>query len=182
MVLVRDLSEQAAFEEHSRQLAQNAEIGDAMEAFAHEVRNPINNISTGLQLMKMKLPEDNPLSERVLRMYQDCIRVDEMMKSMLAVTRTTDLRLVAMDLGGFLKNLTDRINYRLTREGVNLNVQIEPDLPLILGDARALEQVFNNLINNAAHAVHDQENRSAFLKGARRSKRPGASLPGSLHR
>ena len=164
LVLVRDLSERAAFEEHSRQLAQNAEVGDAMAVFAHEVRNPINNISTGLQLMKMKLPEDNPLSERVLRMLQDCIRLDEMMKSMLAVTRTTDLRLDAMDFGGFLKNLTDRVNYRLTREGISVNVQIEPDLPLILGDARALEQVFNNLINNAAHAVHDQANAQLSLK------------------
>jgi signal transduction histidine kinase len=35
-------------------------------------------------------------------------------------------------------------------------LQIEQDLPLILGNPRALEQVFTNLINNAIQAMGEQ--------------------------
>ena len=38
--------------------------------FAHEVRNPINNISTGLQLLSVKLPENDPNQENISRLLR----------------------------------------------------------------------------------------------------------------
>jgi two-component system NtrC family sensor kinase len=38
--------------------------------------------------------------------------------------------------------------------GISWDLRVEPDLPLVTGDAHQLQQVFVNLINNAAQAMH----------------------------
>ena len=60
----------------TQQLEQRALLGEVTAVFAHEVRNPINNISTGLQLMELNTPE-NDLKNRELisRLQKDCNRL-----------------------------------------------------------------------------------------------------------
>jgi PAS domain S-box-containing protein len=58
-ILIQDLSEQEQIRNHAQQLEQRAFLGEITAIFAHEVRNPINNISTGLQLMALNLPPDD---------------------------------------------------------------------------------------------------------------------------
>ncbi len=153
LVIVRDLSEQAAYEAHARQLAQNAELGEVMAAFSHEVRNPINNISSGLQLMERMMPETGPMKDTVHNMLLDVDRVAELMKSMLSVTRTTDIKPRPIELGKMVHSLVERLKPSIAREDISCQCNIEPDIPMINGDTRALEQVFNNLIRNAIQAM-----------------------------
>jgi signal transduction histidine kinase len=56
IILLRDLSEHEQFQVRNQQLEQRAVLGEVTAIFAHEVRNPINNISTGLQVLAMNLP------------------------------------------------------------------------------------------------------------------------------
>jgi signal transduction histidine kinase len=57
--------------------------------------------------------------------------------------------------------LIDRWRPRLTRLNVRPEVKITSKTTTILGDPRALEQVFNNLINNAVQAMSDTGGRLA---------------------
>jgi signal transduction histidine kinase len=43
----------------------------------------------------------------------------------------------------------------MERTNVKYHLQADPRLPCILGNPRALEQVFNNLITNAIHAMSE---------------------------
>lgn len=153
LVIVRDLSEQAAYEAHARQLAQHAELGEVMAAFSHEVRNPIHNISSGLQVLERMFTDDGPMKETVQNMLMDVDRVAELMKSMLSVTRTTDIKPRPVDLGKIVNSLVERLKPGIAREDISCQCTIEPGMPMINGDTRALEQVFNNLIRNAIQAM-----------------------------
>lgn len=164
LVVVRDLSEQAAYEAHARQLAQNAELGEVMAAFAHEVRNPINNISSGLQVMERTLPESDPQREDVRMLLMDVDRVAELMKTMLSVTRTSDLKPRSMDLGILVSNLIDRLKQSIKRDGISCQANIENGLPQVYGDPRALEQVFNNLVRNAIQAMKGRPESQLIVK------------------
>jgi PAS domain S-box-containing protein len=164
VVVGRDLSEQAAYEAHARLLAQNAELGEVMAAFAHEVRNPINNISSGLQVMERTLPESDPQREEVRMLLLDVDRVAELMKSMLSVTRTSDLKPRPTDLGILVSSLVDRLRPSIKREGISCQANIESGLPQIYGDGRALEQVFNNLIRNAIQAMKGRPESQLIVK------------------
>ncbi len=156
IVFVDDLSEMENIRQQSLQLENRALLGEVTAVFAHEVRNPINNISTGLQLMAMNLPAEDPNQAAVARMLQDCDRLAELMKSVLAFSRTAEYDMERLDLGLLLRRLLERQRPRLSRPELSIDVQIEADCPAVNGNLRALEQVFANLIGNAVQAMGEK--------------------------
>jgi PAS domain S-box-containing protein len=156
IIFISDLSEQEQTQLHTQQLEHRALLGEVTAIFAHEVRNPINNISTGLQLLAMNLPEADANQETIVRMLQDCDRLSELIKSVLAFSRPMDYEMEAVDLPLLLKRLIERLRPRITHLNVKYELASEPDCPPIRGNLRALEQVFSNLITNALQAMGEK--------------------------
>lgn len=155
LILFSDMTKQEVAREQNQQLEQRAILGEIIAVFAHEVRNPINNISTGLELLALNATQDDPALPTINRLIQDCDRLADLMKSILSYTRPVDYTLSLMQLEPFLTNLLERMRPRLERSKVRGSLQIEPDLPSVFGSPRALEQVFANLMNNAIQAMSD---------------------------
>ena len=162
LVFIQDLSVQEQIRLQAQQLEQRAILGELTAIFAHEVRNPINNISTGLQLMAMNLPEQDPNQASIERMLQDCDRLAELIKSVLSFSRPLDYEMESVNLGVLLRRLLERLHPRITRIGVQYQLHIEPGALSISGNTRALEQVFNNLVNNALQAMGETGGRLAI--------------------
>jgi PAS domain S-box-containing protein len=163
IIFIEDLSEQEQIRLHTQQLEHRALLGEVTAIFAHEVRNPINNISTGLQLMALNLPPNGPGQENITRMMQDCDRLAELIKSVLAFSRPTDYEMETVDLAVLIQRLLERLRPRITRLNVSYELRIEPGCQPIRGNLRALEQVFSNLITNALQAMGD-DGGSLFIK------------------
>jgi PAS domain S-box-containing protein len=155
LVLLRDLSEHEQFQVRNQQLEQRALLGEVTAIFAHEVRNPINNISTGLQLMAYNLPQDDPNQEIIARLNQDCNRLTHLMSSVLAFSRPVENKIELINLAELLPNLLERWRPRLARLNVRQDVKVLTSSCTISGDLRSLEQVFNNLIGNAVEAMKE---------------------------
>jgi two-component system sensor histidine kinase AtoS len=153
LVLFHDQSEQEEYKTRNQMLEQRANLADITASFAHEVRNPINNISTGLQLLALHLSQDDPNQENICRLQNDCERLADLVKSGLSFVRPVEYKLEPVDLGKVITNLMDRWRNRLARTQVKYNPQIEANIPTVEGDLRALEQVFTNLIDNAIQAM-----------------------------
>jgi PAS domain S-box-containing protein len=153
LVLFHDQSEQEEYKTRYQMLEQRATLADITASFAHEVRNPINNISTGLQLLALHLPQDDPNQENISRLQNDCERLADLVKSGLSFVRPVEYKLEPVDLGKVITNLMDRWRNRLARTQVKYNPHIEASIPPVEGDLRALEQVFTNLIDNAIQAM-----------------------------
>ncbi len=153
LILFSDLTQQEAAREQTHQLEQRAMLGEVTAVFAHEVRNPINNISTGLELIELTLPEDDPNQVTITRLLQDCDRLADLMKSVLSFSRPAEYTMSILNLEPFLQNIVERMRPRLERMNIHGSVQAEPDLAPIIGSPRALEQVISNLINNAVQAM-----------------------------
>lgn len=156
-IILEDLSQEEQFRVRTQQLEQRALLGDVTAVFAHEVRNPINNISTGLQLMAMNLPILDPNQEVIIRLKQDCERLADLMKSVLAFARPVEPnKMESLDLGILIRRLRDRWRPHMTRVHVECpEPEISPTAKPILGDVRGLEQVFTNLLSNAIQAMSD---------------------------
>ena len=156
-ILFQDLSEKEKIRRENEILEQRAVLGEVTASFAHEVRNPINNISTGLQLLEINLPEDDPNQENIKRLQHDCNRLTALIKSGLSFVRPMEYKMEPLQIGELLENLTATLAYRLDRANILLNLQIEPDLPRVEGDLRAMEQIFTNLINNGVEAMNSND-------------------------
>ena len=154
LVFVTDNSENEQIRTHTQQLENRAELGEITAMFAHEIRNPINNISTGIQLLASRMSEDDPNQEVINKIQSDCTRLDHLMESVLAFSRPMEHRFEPVDIGILVVRLMDRYRPRMTRLNIVPFIQVEENCPKGMGDARALERVFINLINNAIDAMN----------------------------
>jgi two-component system sensor histidine kinase AtoS len=128
-------------------------LGEVTAIFAHEVRNPINNISTGLQLMSMNLPENDPNQEIIGRLSDDCNRLTHLMQSVLTFSRPPENKFQKVELDKLIPILLERWRPRLARLNVRHEFLVTAENSTIMGDPRTLEQVFSNLIGNSVEAM-----------------------------
>ena len=155
LVFINDISEHEQIQMHTQQLEQRAFLGELMQVFAHEVRNPINNISMGLQLLGEQYKGDATSQTVIANAQMDCTRLIHLMESILAFSRQVEQKYEAVDVSMLLQRLLDRWRPRLTNVNVEPFFQSDPDLPKVFGDRRALEQVFVNLFTNSVEAMSE---------------------------
>lgn len=172
VILISDLSEHEAFHIRSQQLQQRAWLGEVTAIFAHEVRNPINNISTGLQLMQISLPEQDPMQDQVKRLLEDCDRLDHRMKSVLNFSRNLEHSPEALNIADFCRQQIERWRPRMARKNIKDTLIIAENLPMIFADSRSLDQVFTNLITNSIQALDGQEDGFIAIKITRNIDSP----------
>jgi PAS domain S-box-containing protein len=153
IILFHDLSDQEEYRLKNQQLEQRATLGEVTASFAHEVRNPINNIFTGLQLLAINLPPDDPNQKNIARLEEDCDRLTSLVKSSLIFVRPMEYKPESIALSQLISNLLERWRSKLVKLNIKYQLQADKSTPPIEGDYRALEQVFTNLINNAIEAM-----------------------------
>ncbi len=175
VVLVSDISENEEIRTRSQQLEQRAILGEVTAVFAHEVRNPINNIYSGLQLMAATTPPDDPAQDNLTRLQNDCVRLNHLMESVLNFSRNTQYKFEAVDLELLLRRMIDRWQPRFSKISVNAFFQIAKETPKVQADPRALEQVFTNLISNAVDAMSKKGGNLAVRVG------PKTLMPNRKH-
>jgi PAS domain S-box-containing protein len=152
LVVLHDQSQQEAIEIQTEILAQRALLGEVSAIFAHEVRNPINNISTGVQFVASRLGREHPLHESLERVRKECLRLDQLMTDVLFFARPLELKMEPTDLADLMRRMLVRWHPRLTQANIVSHTSFEPS-PSALIDPRTFEQVVVNLITNAVQAM-----------------------------
>jgi PAS domain S-box-containing protein len=153
VIALKDQSEQQAIEDQTEILAQRALLGEVTAIFAHEVRNPINNISTGVQLAASRLGKEHPLYDSLERVRGECIRLDQLMSDVLFFARPLELKMEALDLADLMHRILARWAPRFNQSGVRCHTSFQAELPQASADPRTLERVIVNLISNALEAM-----------------------------
>lgn len=163
-IVVQDKSEYEFYQIKASQLEQRALLGEVTSIFAHEVRNPINNISTGLQLLAEEVKGDAISEDIIKRIHQDCIRLDNLMESVLTISRTGNYKFASLNIGELLENLVLLWKPRVIKFNIKTIITIPQEEILVYADKRALEQVFTNLITNAIQAMEERKGGTLAIK------------------
>jgi PAS domain S-box-containing protein len=152
-ILLSDISETENHKAVVEHLEHRAVLGDYTAAVVHDIRNPINNISLGAQRLGSGLPEDDPKKEIADNIINDCTRLNHLLESLLAYSRSNELHLEVIEVEPYLKRLLDKWHPRFANAGIKSFLNIDPKVKQINGDPRALDRVFTNLISNAVDAM-----------------------------
>ena len=153
LIAIKDNSEHKAMEAKTHHLEQRALLGDLSAIFAHEIRNPLNGITTGLQYLQMQLKSTDPLQEPVESILEEATRINRLLQDILLIVKPTELKIEQASMQDCMLALANRWRERLQRRNISIEVESVSTTPLALADDVQIEQVVTNLISNAMHAM-----------------------------
>src|SRR5678816_1670138 len=162
MILVlRDLSVrkqlEAEREEMQHQLYQTsklASIGELSAGVAHEINNPLNGVINFAQLLK---DEETPRSEFEQQMIDGIIdeggRIAKIVRGLLAFARAEPHELQQVHFADSINASISLFGRQFEKEGIAVEIDLPPNLPMVRADGSRLRQVVVNMISNAHHAL-----------------------------
>jgi PAS domain S-box-containing protein len=147
-----------AYEELTRaqeQLLQSEKmsaVGQLISGVAHELNNPLTAILGYAQLLEN---EDIPqrAQDFVQKLYKQAQRTHKIVQNLLSFSRQRKPQRQQVDLRRVLEDSLALRDYDMKLNNIVVEREFQPDLPDVMGDEHQLEQVFLNIINNAADAV-----------------------------
>jgi signal transduction histidine kinase len=147
-------------------------IGTLTSGVAHELNNPINNITLTAEMLK----EDyrSLADEERLDMVNDLVvqgaRAQKIVRNLLDFAREGEITTERLDLAEVLRGAAALAANQIKLSGAKIAIDVPTNLPAIHGDRQSLSQVFVNLLLNALDAV-GKGGHVAIAAGA--SKEPG---------
>ena len=133
-------------------------MGNMAAAVAHEVRNPLNAISMGLQRLKMEFQPNEDLegySRLTGLMMGEVHRLNSIVEQFLSLARPIEIKAEALPLAEVLKELAALQESSARESNVHIQVIAAPNLPPLKADPSHLTQVLLNLMLNGLQAMPD---------------------------
>ncbi len=140
-------------EEQLRQNEKLSALGLLAAEVAHEIRNPLTVMKMLYHSLDLKFPKADPRNKDARIIGEKMDHLNKIVEQILDFARTAEPRLAPVSLNHLIDELGLLVRHKLKNQNIQWVTRLEPDLPTILGDATQLEQVFLNVILNAAEAM-----------------------------
>jgi signal transduction histidine kinase len=131
-------------------------LGNMAATVAHEIGNPLNAISMGLQRLKVEFqPTDDPgqYSRLTELMLGEVHRLNSIVEQFLSLARPIEINAEALPLQEILKELAELQKDHARESNVRIRVIAAPNLPPLKADPSHLTQVLLNLMLNGLQAM-----------------------------
>jgi len=135
------------------QVQKLASLGRLTSGVAHELNNPLNNISTSVQILIEELEDDDLeyKKELLIGAEKEVERSKEIVKSLLEFARERSLTLKQAYFKDLVNNAIKRVKSQVP-DNVILKVEVPDDIQATVGPL-GIERVLINLIVNAVQAM-----------------------------
>jgi len=136
-----------------------ASLGRLAAGVAHEINNPLTGVLTYSSFL-LKRTKDNPeLQESLEVIVRETIRSREIVKGLLDFSRQSVPKKHKADINKIIRSAIGVVANQLSLKRIELDEHLDASLPEIAVDANQIQQVFINLLVNAADAIGDNGGR-----------------------
>jgi len=130
-----------------------AAIGELSAAVAHGIRNPLAGIKAAAQFARMDLPAEHPLHESINDIVSESNKLEARIKTLLDFSKPFEPRRLPCRIDAIIRSAASSLRGQMAAQGVDIQVDIEADLPDLCLDAAQIEEVLLALLSNAAEAM-----------------------------
>lgn len=136
--------------------------GELSSILAHEIKNPMNSIIINMEVLRNTIIEltkasPSPLSDKAQR-YLDTIegeirRLDKVIKGFLDFATPPQQIKIKFKLNPVIQTIAEFVKHELEQHRIELSLQLQSDLPAIMGSPDHIKQALLNLVLNAMQAL-----------------------------
>ncbi|TDR85242.1 ATP-binding protein [Enterovirga rhinocerotis] len=146
-------------------------------SIAHEVKQPlasmVTNADAGLRWLAKEPPRSDEAKAALGRIVRDGHRASRVIESVRAMYTKGSQERVAVDLNARIEEVVEAYESEFRLSGISVETDLEPMLPLVLGNPAQLHQVACNLIDNAVEAMRPVAGRRRLLRATSRRRSDG---------
>ena len=130
-----------------------ASVGRLAAGIAHEIGNPLGALTGYAHLLRTSIAGDPAAQDAVTGVERETSRIDRIVRGLLDYARPRRPLPTPIDVNDSLRRVVDLLSSQGLLRRVSLIMELANEGPFVYGEAHELEQVFVNLLLNAADAV-----------------------------
>jgi two-component system NtrC family sensor kinase len=146
----RELTEMQA---HLIQSEKLASLGKLAAGIAHEINNPLGGILIYSHLLLEDLDENSPHYENLKKIVKETSRCKDIVKGLLEFARPKEPEMSLIDINDTVERSLSIMEGQALFQNIKIKKSFASELPKIVADSAQLQQVFMNIILNAAEAM-----------------------------
>jgi two-component system NtrC family sensor kinase len=148
-----DQTDRRRLQEQLIQSEKMSAIGQLIAGVAHDLNNPLASVVGFADFLLEGRNVPPHLEEPIRVIQQEAERAANIVRNLLSFARKQDHRRNPTPLAPLLETTFALLRNQMVSNRVEALLDVEADLPAIDVDANQIQQVFVNLINNAAQAI-----------------------------
>ena len=154
-LMFRDITDKKRLEEQLIQSERLAAAGKLAFDIAHEINNPLGGIITYTHLVLEDLPENHPVRRNVEKTLKLANRCTIIVKGLLDFARDESDEKEGVDVNTLIKETFFLMEGHMILRKIGISLNLAERIPIIWAVKVKLEQVFLNIIVNAAEAMEN---------------------------
>jgi PAS domain S-box-containing protein len=164
----RDITEQKKLESQIRaaqshlvQAARLATIGEMASGVAHQIFNPLTTIIADAQILLRSMPSGQSGRDSAEAIEQAGWRLQQVVQRLLEFSRPATEEMISLSVNDTIHQATSLVLAHIETIGCRLELQLEENLPPVMGNSRQLENLWVNLLLLARDACTNGGNQVA---------------------
>ncbi|PKO18031.1 hypothetical protein CVU37_06820 [candidate division BRC1 bacterium HGW-BRC1-1] len=153
----RDITHEMALENRLRQATKMEALGMLAGGVAHDFNNLLGLAQQHTHALLKRLPHNDPSRHDVEGIEKMTGRGIELTSQLLSLARRRQMKPVLTDINEVVNSVVGMIE-TFRHQGIDVEMQLERDLPKVYVDPMQLEQVLLNLARNAQDAMPEGGN------------------------
>ena len=155
---VEDVTERKSREARLRRAESLASLTTLAAGVAHEIKNPLGSIGIHIQLIQKELAALADDEKERIQGYIDVVneevnRLNKIVVDFLFAVRPMNVELEDEDMNTVLGDLLEFVRYELEESDIELEADLQQDLPKVQLDDKYFKQALMNIVKNALAAM-----------------------------
>ena len=130
-----------------------ASVGILSAGIAHELNNPLTGVLTFTSLLRKKMPEGSQDAEDLDLVIHETKRCASIIRRLLDFGREKVPEKKFANINQLIENTVRLVERPASLQQIEINMDLDSDLPLVWIDADLIKQVIMNMLINAQQAI-----------------------------